>query len=80
MVYNVEMFDQKLSYQLIDCYEAFKQLNEMPENSVPEVKWYPLPALLRQKYYRYVVELSKEIEVAKGFLTPNGLFNAIPAV
>ncbi len=40
LVYNVEMFDQKLSYRLIDCYEAFKQLNEMPENGVSDVNWY----------------------------------------
>ncbi len=41
LVYNVEMFDKKLSYKLIDCYEAFKKLNKMPQNGVDDTIWYP---------------------------------------
>jgi hypothetical protein len=39
VVYNVEMFDQKLSYSLINCYEAFKQLNEQATNGLNEANW-----------------------------------------
>ena len=53
--------------------EPFNALLNSKKNST----WYPLPALLRQKYYRYVLELAKEVEVAKSFLNaPLGLFNA----
>ena len=40
-----------------------------PKKSYSAYAWLPLPAILRQKYYRYVVELSREIEIARGFLT-----------
>jgi hypothetical protein len=33
--------------------------------------------MLRTKYYRYVVELSREVEVARSFLNPLGLINGI---
>ena len=39
LVYNVEMFDQKLSYSLINCYEAFKQLNETSESELNDTNW-----------------------------------------
>ena len=41
LVYNIELYDQKLSYKLINCYEAFKKLNEMPEFELNESSWYP---------------------------------------
>ncbi|HEX4774948.1 MAG TPA: hypothetical protein VH234_05525, partial [Candidatus Saccharimonadales bacterium] len=40
LVYNVEMFDQKLSYSLINCYEAFKQLNEKAQSELNDTSWY----------------------------------------
>lgn len=40
LVYNVEMFDQKLSYSLINCYEAFKQLNLQAQNDPDSINWY----------------------------------------
>ena len=43
LVYSVEVFEQKLSYGLINCYEVFKQLNEMPESDVDMSTWYPSP-------------------------------------
>jgi vacuolar-type H+-ATPase subunit H len=41
LVYNVEMFDQKLSYSLINCYEAFKQLNEKAQSELNDTTWCP---------------------------------------
>jgi site-specific DNA recombinase len=41
LVYNVEMFDQKLSYSLINCYEAFKQLNETSQSDLNDSSWCP---------------------------------------
>ena len=34
------MFDQKLSYKLINCYEAFKELNEQALNDPDSINWY----------------------------------------
>ena len=34
------MFDQKLSYKLINCYEAFKQLNEQAQIDPDSINWY----------------------------------------
>lgn len=45
---------------------------------VTYIVWLEVPAMLRTKYYRYVVELSREIEIAKGYLqSPLGLVNGI---
>ena len=40
LAYNVEMFDRKLSYKLVNCYQAFKELNETTENELNDAKWY----------------------------------------
>lgn len=40
LVSNVAMFDQRLSYNLINCYEAFKRLNKMPTTEVDDSIWY----------------------------------------
>jgi hypothetical protein len=47
LVYNVEMFDQKLSYSFINCYEAFKQLNETSQSDLNDSSWcYAVDALI----------------------------------
>ena len=41
------MFDQKLSYSLINCYEAFKQLNEKAQSELNDTTWcYAVDALI----------------------------------
>ena len=41
LVYNVEMFDQKLSYTLINCYEALRDINLKANNDINDDNWYP---------------------------------------
>ena len=40
LVYNVEMFDQKLSYTLINCYEALRDINLKANNDINDDNWY----------------------------------------
>jgi hypothetical protein len=60
---------EKLIFNLKEPFNALL-------NSNKQSNWLPLPALLRQKYYRYVVEFSREIEIAKSYLqNPLGQVN-----
>ena len=77
LVYNVEMFDQKLSYSLINCYEAFKQLNETAQSELNDTTWCHAVYTLRTKYYDVIIKVAKEVEIAKQYLNRNEVYMSV---
>jgi len=60
----------KLVFNLKEPFKAL--LNSNTDNS-----WLPIVDVWRTRYYRYIVELSREVEVARSFLNPAGLFSGL---